>query len=389
MTAIDRDTATKVERLLERQGEYLPLELLLAEGRLLYNDYDQWRAGDIERLDDCLFGDAASILQLLAQAADYARARRLLPVPLQYRGWAGGAPLQFSADNRLDQLFQTAYRKDPGIPQLDLFLDNVGNNLANDAIAALVERDYPRARQAVEQLMQSDPLHSRIDPLLSLIDSAQQPMTEADDQALRQLDEHIVPLAQELLCARADNLLIPLWRGAAQVLEGRPFEAQQPLRHASRYWQLAGDWLRTLESIEAEPDWRGQPELLLRHASANATLKRQQAALLDLCQVGWVFPARIAECIERMDGLFLHPWNQFLDQEDDLEPTDFPAWLLILLPAQGTRPSEEQLAGLSPAPGFLSLLRLVHAERQALAPTLRAQLKAERPELLRCYLTRK
>ncbi len=44
---IDKFIQQAVDRLLLEQGVYTPLELLLAEGRLLFADYEAWRAGRV------------------------------------------------------------------------------------------------------------------------------------------------------------------------------------------------------------------------------------------------------------------------------------------------------------------------------------------------------
>ncbi|MBU0499117.1 MAG: hypothetical protein KJ558_06115 [Gammaproteobacteria bacterium] len=381
------ETPAKVDHLLHRQGEYLPLELLLAEGRLLYPDFDQWRAGAIEYLDDCLFGDSETVVQLLSEAAQYARALGLLPQAIDYKGWGGGAALTFSRDAPFDVLFRTGFRKDRSIPQLDLFLDNTGNNLANEAVAALGDRDPAKARAAIDQLIRVEPLHPRIDPLLGLIELS--PETGFDEAALRRLDREIAPLAHELLGQAATNYLIPLWRRAAEALDQEPFVPDNPDRHASRLWESAGDPANALAAVEREPRWRDQPELLISHAAACARLQRHQEALLDLFRLCWAFPGQIANAIERLEGLYQHPWRRFLDDDHDLGDSDFPAWLLIQHPLHVEQLNEKQLAGLDPAPGFLSLLRLVCAERQRLSPEYRAALKGEHPALLACYLKRR
>ncbi len=71
---MDPQIQHRVDQLLLEQGEYLPLEFLLAEGRLLYSDYENWRGGELEVLDEKLFGDATQIQKDLSQAAGYAQA---------------------------------------------------------------------------------------------------------------------------------------------------------------------------------------------------------------------------------------------------------------------------------------------------------------------------
>ena len=57
MNQADKETREAVDRLLFEQGTYTPLELLLAEGRLLYADYEAWRDGQCDYLEGLLFGD--------------------------------------------------------------------------------------------------------------------------------------------------------------------------------------------------------------------------------------------------------------------------------------------------------------------------------------------
>ncbi len=199
MSIFDNEIIAKVDELLHSQGEYLPLELLLAEGRLLYNDYDQWRAGNIDRLDSALFGSSDNLIEQLRSAADYLRALNLQPHTLAYRHWGGGNPLQFSDNSLLNDLFQTAYRKSELEPQFDLFMDNTGNNLANEVITALGDRNYAQAQALSEQLINADPLHTKIDPLLTLIEAAMDQEYTADSSFPQQLHDKIAPLAHEHL----------------------------------------------------------------------------------------------------------------------------------------------------------------------------------------------
>ena len=266
-------------------------------------------------------------------------------------------------------------------------MDNTGNNLANEAVAALGDRDRARARTAIDQLMRVEPLHPRIDPLLSLIEFT--PEVCLDASALQRLDREIAPLAHELLGRSAADYLSPLWRYAADSLAQAPFDPANPDLHASRFWILFGDPAAALAAVGRELTWRSHPELLIRHAVASAKLQRHHDALLDLFQLCWTCPTRAAEAIDRLEGLYQHPWRRFLDDDLGLENRDFPAWLLIHYPQHAPQLKEERLCSLDPAPGFLTLLLLVRAELHQLSPPYRAILKAEHPELLACYLKRR
>lgn len=62
-----RAVCQALDRLLLEQGCYTPLELLLAEGRLLYSDYETWRQGECRHLESRLFGDPVQIRALCEQ----------------------------------------------------------------------------------------------------------------------------------------------------------------------------------------------------------------------------------------------------------------------------------------------------------------------------------
>ncbi|QFY88008.1 hypothetical protein D5125_00110 [Magnetovirga frankeli] len=377
----DPEIMAKVDPLLEQQGEYLPLELLLAEGRLFYADYDAWRGGQLEHLQECLFGDEHSAQQLLLQAAAYCQALGFKPSPCHYRQWSSEQVLKFSLDSQWDSLFQTGYRKDDSQPQLDLFMDNIGNNLANDCRAALAERNAAKAAQILELLIKADLKNKQIDPLRELIEvAANWPTGDLDANQIRRLQEAITPLAQDLLRARANDFLTPYWRQAARQLQDR-----DPAQ-ASWFWTQAQDWPAVRAGIEQLSDWPQQAELLMRHARACLQLKDNRQILLDLLQLSWRWPGRIPELIARLDGLYRHNWQSFQDSDCELEARDFPAWLLITLPGQASLLDAQTLAPLEPAQGFMELWDLVQAERKKLAPDQRARLKQAHPELLRAYL---
>ena len=123
-----------VDRLLMEQGEYLPLEFLLAEGRLDFSEYESWRSGEIPRLEQVLFGDQAQLAEHLREAEVYAKALGLEPEPLNYQGWgsASGTRLSFSDKRSSEDRFHTAYRRPARQPQMDLFIDAAANRLVDD-----------------------------------------------------------------------------------------------------------------------------------------------------------------------------------------------------------------------------------------------------------------
>ena len=143
------------------QGEYIPLEFLLAEGHLLYSDYEQWRSGKLKLLDEKLAGDLPQIRKDLTRAVVYALALGLQPTPLDYHAWDGSNALRFSSDFLLDNLFHEGYCKSEEQPQLNLFMDTTGANLANDIVRVLGRRDADAAGELLEKLYLTDPAQHR------------------------------------------------------------------------------------------------------------------------------------------------------------------------------------------------------------------------------------
>jgi len=125
------------------------------QGRLSYADYEAWRAGERDFLDEQLFGDPQQSRALLEQGAAYATDLGLEADLFNYTRWSGGEgnKLCFSPDYLFDRLFHTRYRKPVAVPQLDLFMDAAGVTLVNGVIGALVARDPTEARRLLEHLL--------------------------------------------------------------------------------------------------------------------------------------------------------------------------------------------------------------------------------------------
>ena len=94
----------QVDAQLMEQGAFAPLDLLFNSGRLMYGDYEAWRRGEIELLDEILMGDRQKILAEVEQATAYARSIGLVEQPQELSAWGPDAdtrkPLRASADPR-------------------------------------------------------------------------------------------------------------------------------------------------------------------------------------------------------------------------------------------------------------------------------------------------
>ncbi len=377
-----------VSDLLLEQGRYDPIELLLAEGRLAYEDYEQWRGAAGGYLEEALFGDPERTRAMLEQAARHARALGLEPERQQYLAWGGSErrSLACARDTDFDGLLRTRYRRPDDQPQLDLFMDSGSTVLANAVTRALAGRDAAEAQRALQRLRDGDPGHARLGQLERLVESARSVDLPVTDPAaeLETLERQLVPLAEDLLGADARHFLAPLWRRLGQALLGLGFDPERPRLHASHTAERLGDWQGVVAAVEAEPDWRRQPELLRRHACARERLHEPWPALASWMLLCWRFPAQ-AEAIGRDAAPeWRAQWREFGELEPELPGEDFPAWLLLRRPGLAARLDAETL-GAAPDT-FGSICRLLSEDAGGGTMEARRALKNADPDLFTHYL---
>ena len=322
------------------QGEYQPLEYLLQEGRLSYTDYEAWRSGQLEYLDEALFGDPEHIGQQLAEAEDYLQRRGWEVEPGRYKAWHGARSpsrsqvLRFSADRMLNDCFHRHYRKPQDQPQLDLFTDSPATSLANGIAGALADRNPKEARRLLARLCDVAPDHVRLGEFERLTEAAERLDAPVDDISteFQYLQATLTPLADSLLGQASRNLLIPLWQRLSVVLQDRPYRADESELHLSYTAAEAQDWIDARRAVEREPDWQSDPVLLLRHARACERTHDDAAALPSWFTLCWSYPQH-AEAVEStINHELRHQWETFQDLDPVLPIRSFPAWLLLSRP---------------------------------------------------------
>ncbi len=416
----------QVDQLLLEQGEYQPLEFLLQEGRLSYNDYEAWRSGALDYLDEALFGDPEHIQQQLMQAEDYLQQRGWQAETISYSTWRNketqtasqamshqkSAPLCFSANHTLNRCFHQRYRKPQTQPQLDLFTDAPATNQVNGITLALINLDSAEARRLLERLCDTAPDHVRLGELERLVEAAEGLHTAVSDVAcdMQILQETLIPLAESLLGKDSRDLLILLWRRLSIALQDQPYQPSKPELHLSYTASQAMDWDAVRQAVEQAPHWQTNPVLLLRHARACDFLhQKPAAALLSWFKLCWQFPEQADAIESSSDYALRQQWITFLELDPELPSPSFPAWLLLnkpglirLLPEPGSKSDENKLALECPA-SYHTLYRLQHnrirtrtehgneedlkrekAEHNTMA--LRAQLKRQNPVLFHHFI---
>lgn len=393
---MNKEIRDAVDQLILEQGEYIPLELLLAEGRLAYDDYEAWRAGDISRLDQVLFGDPTQLAELLAEAEEYAKALHLKPEQLSYQGWgtAAAAVLSYS-DNRVqEERFHTAYRRQALQPQMDLFIDATASRLVNGIVQSLIGRDYAEARRLLDRLFEADPGHPRLGALEQMIEAGSRLAEPVHDCAheLEFLQQTLQPMAERELGRESNSLLVPHWRRLTAALQDRPFDPVLPEMHASFTAAQAFDWEGVISAVESVAAWPDQPLLIVRHAYACGRLRREILALQGWFQLCWSFPDHVEAMATEPD--LGRAWRAFSALEPELSPTDFPSWLLLQRPGLTSQLPLPDSDGSAP-PSYALIHRLQREPPQSgQAPDKkvierRRKLQASAPSLFSHYMKTK
>ena len=151
-----------VDEIITDLGYYSPLELLIRQRRLRYSDYERWRNGEIDFICETFMGSSKRIITILESARDYLLAQGFTADIYHLYGWQGkkvNARLDFCpAANAIHRdLLSTQYLRKEDAPQMDLFFDNQGVQLANGFIHALSSRDVKGSEEMLKQLEQVEP----------------------------------------------------------------------------------------------------------------------------------------------------------------------------------------------------------------------------------------
>ena len=388
-----------VQQLVMEHGEYSPLDLLLATNRLGYEDYRAWREGRLADLDAVLADGPREVRPWLEEAQSWAVALGLDPEPAVHHGWEGnaGTALTASADEALDALLGTWFRRNREHGQLDLFIDSAQTAAVNALLDALAARDTGRAGRALDRLVGIDRDHGHRFHAVALIAALEAPAPDGPAQGLERLDRmerEWAPSASALLGARRRDFLAPLWRDVGRALDPVPFDPHHPQRHASRAYCEGLDWEGARRSVLAAPGHEGEPVLLARLAEAEWRLRNRVQAVeswFALCRLAPEEFERVIEAPGFPDWTLRTAWRLALEQdfEPGMTPAWFPAWMLLeepgLAAVLGPRRADD-----GPSRAFdVVIALLAHPDPDERGIELRRTLKALHPGLLERYLAKR
>jgi hypothetical protein len=399
---INANLQSQIHNQLMEQGAFTPLDLLLFNGRLAYSDYESWRAGEIEFLDQAFLGSPKRIDTLLQQAVAYAQTIGLVSETQDFPGMnPGGQPanLRISADKTRHEQISLRFVSKRDSPQLDMFFDNPVVVLTNNVVDALVHRSFADAQHYLDKLYQQAPNHADLaafDLLVETVRLADKPVN--DPLAELQKLEQISPHAKRLLSNRSRDFLVRQWRALAEALEGTPFSETNDKLHNSYVLAQAQDWPGVSQAVQDEPTWWKEQVLCLRLAESGYLRHSRSESLTAWCYLCWHSPEKVTALLDSrqwIDPNTIDLWDHFCSLEEQLDldepvPTqDFPAWLLLYEPGL-IHSLDQALLELDPGPATLyaivhQLLVAHQTGETGRELTMRKELQSRQPALLRYF----
>lgn len=384
-----------MQRLLAEHGRCSPLELLLATNRLGYEDYRAWRRGERATLDGVWLGKAQDVRTLLLRLRRWAESLNLDEQIASLYGIdeRAGVGLVASKDPALDGLLCMEFLAAGNRAQLDLFLDTGETAALGDLVNALASRDADAAERRLQELEAINPGSWAIADARVLVDALRAPPPDGVEQGFRRLallEQRWLPAANAILRGEARDFLAPIWRSLGQLLDGTPFEADRPRRHAAWAYLHGLDWVNVKQSIEATPGHARQPLLLGWLAVAHWRLREREAAIEGWFELCWRHSAHFVTVVEASDfpdGLVRQAWLNAQDEDlaPAISPAWFPAWMLIEEPGLAktlTRSGGET----DPERTFDTLLALNAGGSDRQNMDNRRTLQALHPGLLKHYM---
>ena len=404
---IDAELHGQVDAQIMDQGSFSVLDFLMDSGRLLPEDYESWRRGDLGTLDAVLMGSPDKIRRQIEAVAAYARKLGLVQQLQSFHAWCPDAPaiaepLRISADAAFDALIAGRFVPAQSAPQLDLFFDNPVVTLTNGIVRALSSGNRDESRRLLDRLYREAPNHAELptfDRLLEALAHGEEAIRHTRRELAFLLQ--ISPGAKRLMGSQARDLLKPLWRHLAEALRGLAFHTEEPDLHASFCLSQAQDWEGATRAVTDQPQWQLHAPLCLRLAHSSFHLRRRPEALTAWFHLCWNSPREAADAL---DGK-RHPdigmgtlWQRFIEDSDEsidgaesheaLGTADFPAWVLLHEPGLSQQLAEDLPMGRTPGEeSYRCVHRWINARRSGRTReemSLRRTLQSTNPALFAC-----
>jgi hypothetical protein len=206
---LNRIIQNQVDLILFEEGSFSPLNWLLREGHLDYNDYQKWRKGESEYLEDHFKTSSIEIIPVLKVAQDYACSQKFESFKHIYTSTASHA-LRFCRSSTNDLIFTTVYEPAKDRMQMDLFYDSASACTEFDLIRAIIDKRSIEIPDLMTKIKSSSPeKHQQFTRLLAFEKNILQ-TKKASDKKIKLLQTATL-LAFDILGRFAHDFLSPLW----------------------------------------------------------------------------------------------------------------------------------------------------------------------------------
>jgi len=329
---VGRIIQNQFDLILFQEGSFSPLNWMLSEGYLDYRDYQNWRKGKSEYLEDHFKVKSTVLFATLERLKDYASSLHLKAIRQTYASTTG-QQLHSCRSAKNEFIFSTVYEPAEDRMQMDLFFDSAAVCTQSDLIAAIIERRSGDIAELLDKLESNSPdKHQQFVQLL-LVEKSITQSKQASDKKIQKLKK-ITPLAFEVLGRFSHDFLTPLWHKLSIKIASQHFVPDSPDNHLS-YTAFKGfQWQLVLQSIKAEEDWDKQAILLFRYAEAYFKLNKESLGIANWFKLFIQFPENAKQLIEKScNRLLFSDWVLFSELDPELEISLFPSWLLMNKPA--------------------------------------------------------
>ena len=383
---LNRIIQNQFDLILFEEGSFSPLNWLLREGHLNYNDYQKWRKGESEYLEDHFKTSSSDIITALKRAQDYACSQKLESFKHTYTSTAS-QPLHFCRSPANELILKTVYEPAKDRVQLDLFFDSAPVCAEFDLIEAIVDKHNDKIPDLLTKLISSNlEKHQQFTRLLAFEKNITQ-IGETSDRKIKLLLQAATPLAFEILGRFAHDFLTPIWHKLSVEISDLHFDAKAPEYHLSFTAFRGFQWQQVLSSIERENDWIKQPILIFRYAEACFKLSKEREGIANWFRLFILFPEIAEQLIENTcNRLMFSDWQHFSELDPELDPCLFPAWIVMNKPAL----AENIVIAGSPSNESLQLIEnlvcTTESEINETAIHLRARLQQTSPALFVHYM---
>lgn len=375
----------QVDLILFEEGVFSPVNWLLREGSLDYDDYQNWRNGKSEYLEDNFKASPAQIMATLEMIKDYLISQQIEPINQTYSS-TNGQTLNICRSREKELIFTTIYEPSDKRIQMDLFFDSVPICTENNLIEAIIshrEDDTSDLLLKLQKLNQEK--YIQFKRLLTFKKTITK-SSETCDEKIKSL-QTITPLAFEVFGRFTPDFLTPFWHKLSIEIADQCFDAESPDYHLSFTAFKGFQWQQVLSSIEREKDWTQQEILIFRYAEACYKLNKEHDGIANWFRLFITFPETAELLIKNScNRVMFSDWKNFCELDPELELFLFPAWVVMKNPALANNTVISDINSHESLQLIKSLVCNVENEINETTIHIRTKLKHNYPALFDQYM---